>query len=246
MSICVFWDRYINFRLQNNQDQEPGASPCRSFGFRTGSLGCIHMHMGFLPYPQGQGLVIAHPPRASSRRHLTLNSTFGRQLPRPCHPATARVLLLSTKSWAIGKAFAVSASSGESRLLVNIANCYELFSSFWEGDHRDRQRIRAIFLTPEDAQEAVSPVELKTSFSQKTRLTRFCRFTVDIRILPGATIPRPKTVSKHNLREGLRTVPRSQSCQTKRSEEGTAMPSTKSSGPHSHLKVQLHKKKPDL
>ncbi|CAA9993406.1 unnamed protein product, partial [Nesidiocoris tenuis] len=29
-----------------------------------------------------------------------------------------------------------------------------------------------------DAQEAVSPVELKTSFSQKTRLTRFCRFTV--------------------------------------------------------------------
>ncbi|CAB0009013.1 unnamed protein product, partial [Nesidiocoris tenuis] len=31
------------------------APPYRSSRFRTGSLGCIHMDMGFVPYPQGQG-----------------------------------------------------------------------------------------------------------------------------------------------------------------------------------------------
>ncbi|CAA9993738.1 unnamed protein product [Nesidiocoris tenuis] len=51
-------------------DQKPGASPDR---FWTGSLGCIRMHMGFVPYPQGHGLLITHPLRASSRRHLTPN-----------------------------------------------------------------------------------------------------------------------------------------------------------------------------
>ncbi|CAB0013280.1 unnamed protein product, partial [Nesidiocoris tenuis] len=45
-------------------DPEPGDSPYLSSGLWTGSLGCIHMHMGFVPHPEGQWLMITQSPIA--------------------------------------------------------------------------------------------------------------------------------------------------------------------------------------
>ncbi|CAB0009808.1 unnamed protein product [Nesidiocoris tenuis] len=72
-NLFLIWRIVIDSLGYLRWDKEPGDFPYRSSGFWTGSLGCISMHMGLVPYPQGQGLEITHPPRTSSRRHPTPN-----------------------------------------------------------------------------------------------------------------------------------------------------------------------------
>ncbi|CAA9998114.1 unnamed protein product [Nesidiocoris tenuis] len=91
--VFIIWRIEVVSLRHLRWDQKPGASSYHSSGFWTGSSDCIHMHMGFVPYPQGQELVITHPP--SSRKHLTPNPTSGRQMSRLGHTGTARVLVYS-------------------------------------------------------------------------------------------------------------------------------------------------------